>query len=203
MKCPVLEKRKFAWDLYYFDTLLRGRGCITLEEKEVVNAVETSFKKFVKPRFDVLPKQCIHGDINDANILVQTNPGAKELEVTGLIDFGDVSYSCRVFEIAIAAAYMMTVGPVAEDNGIKAAANTVAGFHDKCPLTQDESDVIFCCIKARLCQSGCFGAHSSKVYPDNAKYLLYNATKALKIVATLGDITNEDFDKSWRDLCKN
>ena len=196
----MLEKRKFCWDLYYFDTLLRGRGCITLEERELVKAVEISFKKFVKPLFDVLPKQCIHGDINDGNVLVLKNSDTKEFEVTGLIDFGDVNYTCRVFEIAIAAAYMMIVN---EEDVIKAAGNTVAGFHDKCPLTQDESDVIFCCIKARLCQSFCFGTHSSTLYPDNAKYLLYSARKASGVLEKLMDVTDNDFDKAWRDLCKN
>jgi Ser/Thr protein kinase RdoA (MazF antagonist) len=200
LKCPALEKREFCWDLFYFDTLLQGHKYITSEEKKFVKAVENSFKKSVKPRFDVLPKQCIHGDINDANIIVQKNSGTNEFEATGLIDFGDVNYSCRVFDIAIAAAYMLTVS---EDNAIDAGASTVAGFHDKCPLTQDESDVILCCMKARICQSICFAARTSAMYPDNAEYLLYNAGKMSAVLTMLADITDKDFDERWRNLCKN
>lgn len=195
-----MEEREFSWDIYHFDTMLRGHSSVTLEEKKLVKAVENSFKRFVKPQFDILPKQCIHGDLNDANILVKKNPGTEQFEVFAIIDFGDVNYSCRVFEIAIAVAYMMLV---AEDDIIKAAATTVAGFHDKCPLTEAESDVIFYCIQARLCQSGCFGTESSKIYPDNAEYLLYNARVALKVLKTLAGSSKEDFDKTWRDLCKN
>ena len=41
-----------------------------------------------------------HNDANDANIVVQDEPeGAR---VCGLFDFGDVAYSARVFEIAVA-----------------------------------------------------------------------------------------------------
>ena len=199
LKCPVLEEREFGWDLFYFDTLLRGHDQIASEEKKIVKAVQNSFKKFVKPRLDVLPKQCIHGDINDGNILVQKNSGTDEFEVSGLIDFSDVNYSCRVFDIAIAASYMLSVS----GDDVNAAASTVAGFHDKCPLTQDESDVILCCIRARMCQSICFGANTSALYPDNAKYLLYTANKAISVLKLLAEITNEDFDKRWRGLCRS
>ena len=177
-------------------------GCpksITGKQKELVKVVENSFQKCVKPRLGALPKQCIHGDMNDGNLVIsQDAAGAYSF---GLIDFGDVNYSCRVFEIAIAAAYMTTC--TALDNAVTAAAITVAGFHDKCPLKQDESDVIMYCIQARLCQSVCIGVQSSEVYPENAEYLLYTVKKAWKILETLGDISKDDFDKKWRSLCKN
>ena len=200
MKCPVLEERKFAWDLYYFDTLLQGQRYLTVEDKKLVKAVICSFKTLVKPKLDVLPKQCIHGDLNDANLIMQRKPDIDKFEVIGAIDFGDVNYSCRIFEIAITAAYMMTID---EDDPVTAAACTVAGFHDKSPLMQGESDVIYYCIQARLCQSLCFGTHSSKVYPDNATYLLYNANKVSKILSTLLTVSKERFDEIWRNLCKN
>lgn len=194
-----MEEREHQWDLYYFDATLTGVGLLAVGDKKLVKKVSNEFKNIVKPRFDVLLKQCIHGDINDANIVVQKIPNSDDFEVTGIIDFGDVNYSVRIFDIAIAAAYMMTV---AENDAIRAGANTIAGFHDKSPLTEDESEVIFCCIKARLCQSVCFGTHSSMAYPENAKYLLYNATKALKVIEAIVGITKEDFDKVWRELCK-
>ena len=192
-----MEEREFHWDIYHFDTMLQVPASFTSEEKKLMKAVQNAFKKFVKPQLGILPKQCIHGDINEGNIVVKENPSMEQFAV---IDFGDVNYSCRVFEIAITAAYMMLV---ADDNKLKAAATTVAGFHDKCPLTKAESDVIFYCMQARLCQSSCFGIESSNAYPDNAEYLLYHAREALKILKTLADSSKDDFEQTWRDLCKN
>ncbi|XP_028397482.1 hydroxylysine kinase-like [Dendronephthya gigantea] len=203
LNCPVLTKLKFRWDLYYFDTMLSGLDFITSKQKELVKDVQNSFKRFVKPQLDVLPKQCIHGDINGGNIIIRENPDSKNLEVSGFIDFGDVNYSCRVFEIAIAAAYMMsvvTVGIASADDIIKAGACTVSGFHKNCPLSQEESDVIFYCIQARLCQSGCFSAETSAMYPDNAEYLLIEAREVWAILETLASINKKTFDKMWREL---
>src|SRR5215470_11930847 len=48
-----------------------------------------------------IPFTLIHGDANDYNVLVQNQ------DVTGLIDFGDMIYSYRVGELAIALAYIV------------------------------------------------------------------------------------------------
>lgn len=197
MKCTVLEKRKFHWDLYYFDSLLVGTNLLSASEKELVNTVKSTFKTQIKPKLALLPKQCIHGDINDGNILVEKLP--HKFTLSGIIDFGDVNYTCRVFEIAIAAGYMTTVS---ENDPIKAAAYTVAGFNSKCPLTQDESDLILYCIQARLCQSRCFGAHTIKLFPENANYLLHHSLNALEILKSIMNVTKEEFDKMWRNICK-
>ena len=177
--------------------MLSGLDSISSKQKELVEGVIISFKRFVKPRLNVLPKQCIHGDINCGNIIIRKTPNSEKLEVSGLIDFGDVNYSCRVFEIAIAAAYMMNV---AEDDVIKAGAYTVAGFHENCPLSQEESDVIFYCIQARLCLSGCFGAESCTMHPDNAEYLLTDARRVWRVLEALEGINKVKFDTMWREL---
>ncbi|XP_028410249.1 hydroxylysine kinase-like isoform X2 [Dendronephthya gigantea] len=197
LNCPVLTKREYRWDLYYFDTMLSGLDFISSKQKELVKDVENLFKRFVKPRLDVLPKQCIHGDITCGNVIIRKNPDSEKLEVSGFIDFGDVNYSCRVFEIAIAAAYMMNV---AEDDIIKVGAYTVAGFHEICPLSQEESDVIFYCIQARLCMSGCFGAESCETHPDNAEYFLCDARRVWRVLEALASIDKHKFDKMWREL---
>ena len=177
--------------------MLSGLDSVSSKQKELVTDVKNSFKRFVKPRLDVLPKQCIHGDINGGNIIMRKTPESDKLEISGLIDFGDVNYSCRVFEIAIAVAYMMNV---AENDVVKAAAYTVAGFHENCPLSQEERDVIFYCIQARLCQSGCFGTESSAMYPDNSEYLLFEARGIWNVLETLAGINKETFNKMWREL---
>ena len=45
-------------------------------------------------------------DFNDANVIVEpTGLRSDPLDVSGVIDFGDMVYSCRVFDVAVAMAY--------------------------------------------------------------------------------------------------
>jgi hydroxylysine kinase len=65
----------------------------------------------------------IHGDFNETNIIVD------ETNVSGILDFGDSSYSYYVFEVAICALYMM-LDAVKNDctfNQIEIAAHVIAG----------------------------------------------------------------------------
>ena len=49
----------------------------------------------------------IHGDYNEQNIIVTQEENVSESKIIGLIDFGDMSHSCYVFEAAITIMYMM------------------------------------------------------------------------------------------------
>ncbi len=50
---------------------------------------------------DTLPKGVLHNDANDHNVIVSQDGS----EVVGVLDFGDMVYSCYIFELAITIAY--------------------------------------------------------------------------------------------------
>ena len=64
-------------------------------------------RKFL-PKLSSLGKQTIHNDPNDYNILIS---GKKyhSLNVSGIIDFGDICAAPRVCDLSIAAAYIVLI----------------------------------------------------------------------------------------------
>lgn len=71
----------------------------------------------------------IHGDFNETNILIDISD---DTNVSGIVDFGDCSYSYYVFEVAIAALYMILVAKkpsnICNLSNIDIAAHVIAGI---------------------------------------------------------------------------
>lgn len=79
----------------------------------MVEEIIKQFQERVLDKLDEFPKQVIHGDYNEQNILVGKNSGNGNFKVIGFIDFGDTQKSCLLFELAIALTYMMlTTGQI-------------------------------------------------------------------------------------------
>ena len=186
------------WDLHNFEEAKAVSGAIKdPHHKRLLRNIEKVFKTNVQPELNVLPKQCIHADVNEANLIVQNIPGSTKYEICGVIDFGDTNHTCRVFEVSIAAACMMTMYL---DDPVEAAAYTVAGYLMKNPLTQQESDLIFYLIQARLYQDTCYGTSRSQLHPENSEYILYSVKRAWKVLDKLATISKEEFDEKWKSL---
>ncbi len=79
------------------------------------------YENQVVPHYADLPQGLIHGDANDHNILVSGD------QVTGLIDFGDATYSQLIHELAIAITYIM----MSDKDPIRAASLVVKGYHEE------------------------------------------------------------------------
>ena len=78
----------------------------------MVEDIIKQFQKRVLDKIDEFPKQVIHGDFNEQNILVGKSSSG-EYKVVGFIDFGDTQKSCLLFEIAVALTYMLlTTGQI-------------------------------------------------------------------------------------------
>ncbi|WP_432180708.1 aminotransferase class III-fold pyridoxal phosphate-dependent enzyme [Streptomyces sp. NBC_00063] len=102
----------------------------------------------VKPFLCSLPHSVVHQDLNDANVLADTDEQGT-LRISGIVDVGDSMFSVRATEVAIAAAYAM----VRKDDPLAAAAEVVSGFQSVLPLTAEELAVVFPLAAARLCMN--------------------------------------------------
>jgi hydroxylysine kinase len=79
----------------------------------MVEDIIKQFQQRVLDKLDEFPKQVIHGDFNEQNILVGKTGSSSEFKVIGFIDFGDTQKSCLLFELAIALTYMLlTTGEI-------------------------------------------------------------------------------------------
>ena len=93
------------------------------------------------PLLNALPKQVIHNDLHDFNMLWHTD------RVSGIIDFEDVEYGYRLTDLATMASMAFTQG----DDVLKAILPLVKGFHSILPLTAEEIECLLGFIAMRLC----------------------------------------------------
>ncbi len=63
----------------------------------------------------------------------------KTVEVSGLIDLGDMVYSALVNNVAIACTYAM----LNTEDPLQAASWVIQGYHGAFPLTEQETDLIY------------------------------------------------------------
>ncbi len=114
------------------------------------------------PALDRLPRQTLHNDLNDFNILVEPRLGGPA-RISGLIDFGDMTMGPRVCEIAIAAAYAILDHETPE----AALAAFVAGYHAVSALSAEEIDLIWPLTRMRLAVSVVNSTIEARDRPDD------------------------------------
>ena len=72
-----------------------------------------------------LPRQVVHNDLNDENLLVRD--GA----IAGVIDFGDAIETVRAAELAIACTYAM----LDQEDPVAVAGDVIAGYQSVAPAS--------------------------------------------------------------------
>ncbi len=145
---PALH-RESHWNLATAPTVLRELGPHVVNPADRALIDDILDRLIVQiPKLQQLPKQVIHGDINDLNIMVVDG------EIVGLIDFGDLTYSWRIAEVAIAATYTM----LDQDDPLDIAAEVVAGYAQIGAVSAVEAELIYDLIRARLAVSACVAA---------------------------------------------
>jgi 4-aminobutyrate aminotransferase-like enzyme/Ser/Thr protein kinase RdoA (MazF antagonist) len=109
-----------------------------------------------------LPRQAIHNDLNDHNILV-TIEGDGTSRVTGLIDFGDILYGPVLADVAIAGAYLV----LNCDKPVERLATFLLGYQSVHPLTEAEVDAVWPLVLTRLAASVTNAAVIKQEKPDD------------------------------------
>jgi Ser/Thr protein kinase RdoA (MazF antagonist) len=146
--------RDFHWDLANGSRVIdEYSGLITdAESRELVRKCRVDFKEGFR-------RSVIHGDANDYNVLVDPD----RMEVSGLIDFGDMVYSYTVANLAIAIAYVV----LEKDDPVAAAACVVDGYEREFLLMDNEREVLWDLVRLRLAMSVCMAAFQRTQQPQN------------------------------------
>jgi 4-aminobutyrate aminotransferase-like enzyme/Ser/Thr protein kinase RdoA (MazF antagonist) len=113
--------------------------------RELVAGVARAAAEAIERLAPRLPRQIVHCDVTDWNV-VGRRDRAGRLMPCGVIDFGDVTRTLRVCELAVAAA--SAYGHDLDDP-ISAAAEIVRGFDAACPLEDAELEAVPHLIAAR------------------------------------------------------
>ncbi|MBO9634158.1 MAG: aminotransferase class III-fold pyridoxal phosphate-dependent enzyme, partial [Chitinophagaceae bacterium] len=140
---PAMHRR-YTWDISTAPDANRKLKYITDPHKRrIAGYFLLQFDTLVQPLLSELRHAYVHNDANDYNVLVKND------KISGLIDFGDMVYTALVNNLAVACTYAMF--DVADP--LRVAALVVEGYHNKYPLTEQEADLLYWLIAARLCIS--------------------------------------------------
>ncbi len=154
----AIESRKLDWDLQHINQSRQLKEVIrSPEDKKVVDYFFLQWDQHVYPVLPSLRKSIIHNDGNDWNILVNDN------KVSGIIDFGDCSYTPLINELAIAITYAI----FEKEDPIKWAKPIISGYHQIIELEEQELDILYYLIAGRLCMSVCKSANEKNIQPDS------------------------------------
>jgi ethanolamine-phosphate phospho-lyase len=137
-------------------------------DKKIVQHYFAVFENEVLPQFTALRKTVLHGDLNEANIIVNNN------KVNGFIDFGDISYAPAVCELAVLLTYIMMMFA---DECFDKAKIIIENFHRQFPLTKEELELLPLLITTRLCVSVCKSAEA-KANNADTDYILISEKPA-------------------------
>ncbi len=209
-----IMSRKYDWDILQFD--LNSKNIKYIEDIEVRRLVEyfhLQFHEVVRPFLPEMRYSIIHGDANDLNVLVDDN------KVSGIIDFGDSSYSILINELAVAITYAV----LGKENPIKWALPIIKGYSQIISLTETEVDILYYLIAARLSISLCHSAYGRKTNSEHEyltvsekpvlalikKWITTNPVKAANefrkaagLPEIIKDTTDADVKKRWGILSK-
>ncbi len=188
---PELHTRRSPWDLQYAADCMEY--CTEIEDPHYRRLVWYFMQQYeyqVVPNYHELPQGLIHGDANDHNILVSAD------QVTGLIDFGDATYSQLIHELAVAITYVM----MGDKNPIRAASWVVRGYHLERPLASLEIEVLYYLVSARLCTSLCISTHCQNEDPTN-EYVGLHQRPVKQLLDWLISINPVDFERQLKKTC--
>jgi Ser/Thr protein kinase RdoA (MazF antagonist) len=144
------------------------------------------FRQKALPAVSDCPRQVIHNDSNNYNVFTATANG--RTTCSGLIDFGDMVYSYRIFDLAIAMAYAL----FGQQDVPAAAQAIVKGYERLLALQPAEKNNLYHLVAARLVQSLLLSAQSYKANPHN-EYLLISAQPAWELLEFLHDFGAQRF----------
>ncbi|MGK9263128.1 aminotransferase class III-fold pyridoxal phosphate-dependent enzyme [Sinorhizobium meliloti] len=185
-------RREYAWDIARAEMHLANVVLIEdVEKRSAVRAILDHFVSTVLPRLEACPRQVIHNDANDYNVLV----GADGC-VSGLLDFGDMVESYRVVEVAVASAYALIGTP----DPIGAIARLAGAYHGVNPLGETEAELIFDLVRTRYAVSMCMAARQIRDNPENT-YLLVSQEDVWRELKRLEQENRSFAIARLRDAC--
>lgn len=139
------------------------------ERRALVASVLDRYEARVRPAAGELRWQVIHNDFNRHNLLCASKQG---VEITGIIDFGDIVRTPLINDLAIACSYHTAA------DGWGAAAEIAEGYNGGMKLTPLERELLPDLIATRLGMTTLITGWRAARYPENRDYILRNAGQA-------------------------
>ena len=137
----------------------------------------------VSPRLAAQRAQLLHNDFSPDNTLISAD-GSR---VCGIIDFGDVTVTALVNDVAIAVANLLT----GDADPFGPALDFIAGYHAVTPLTAAELNLLPDLILGRVVARIIISEWRAERFPENRAYVLRNTPRAWEHLHRLLSIPGE------------
>lgn len=159
---PAMHRR-YVWDISNAADANKKLHCIKdHERRRIAGYFLLQFEAEALPFISSLRHAYAHHDANDTNILVEGD------KVVGLIDFSDMLYTALINNLAVACTYAI----MNHDDPLHAASLVVKGYHDAYALTEEEVDLLYYLIAARLCISVAQSAWNAFLETNNEHHFI-------------------------------
>lgn len=168
-------------------------------EQKLLTHVYNNVVDKVIPKLGNLKKQVIHGDVNDENIIVAPDQCGDGHEVVSIIDFGDMSVSYRVFEVAICMMYVIIIRVQQGDThneAIRMAGHVLHGYQSIYSLSHSALGLLYWSVAARFFQSTVIGKYKQSLEPENV-YLSNSCDLSLDVLSSYIAMPGEESLNSW------
>jgi hydroxylysine kinase len=175
---------KLLWDLQHAAELRPLIDAVPADRRGLVEVCLGNFEARVLPVLPRLHKQPVHNDLNPHNIVVDA---INHERISGIIDFGDLTFTAGVNDLAIAAAYQVADN----DDPLGPACELIAAYHAVTPLDKSEFDVLFTLMATRMAMTVVISSWRARRHPENRDYILRNNDQAwarLRRVARLAPL---------------
>ncbi len=96
-------------------------------------------------RLPRLRQQVVHNDLNPRNVLV--SPGG---ELSGIIDFGDMTHTALIADVAVTCAELMPEHCPAGAEALASVREVANAYHESVPLLPRELEILGTLVAARL-----------------------------------------------------
>lgn len=160
---PGLD-RILQWDLRYgAEVVSQLVSHVDATHRDRLQAAADAAWARLSPLADVLPRQAVHMDLTDANVVVSHTPGGA-VHPDGIIDFGDLSESWAIGELAITLSSVLQ-HPGADPTSVLPG---VRAFHAIRPLNLAEVEALWPLLVLRTAVLIVSGAQQAGIDPDNA-----------------------------------
>jgi hydroxylysine kinase len=187
---------KLLWDLQHAAELRPLVDAVPAERRDLIKRVLDDFEAHALSVLSGLPKQPLHNDLNPHNIVVDS---ANNQRIAGIIDFGDLTSTARIVDLAVTAAYQV----VDRDDPLAPACDMIGAYHAVTPLDPIELDVLFDLMATRMVMTIVISSWRAIRYPGNRDYILRNNPAAWGRLQRIADISRAQARRQIQSACNS
>jgi 4-aminobutyrate aminotransferase-like enzyme len=185
---------EILWDITRLPALRPLLGHVTDGARRAqVERVLDRFEARVAPVLPGLRAQVIHADLSLTNLLL-----GEDLQVSGIVDFGDMTHAPLVCDLAVAIADVLH----GRDDAISAAEAMIGGYVAVTPLEDDEAGLLADLVAARLATDITLTTWRLGAYPDNAAYAADSQSGAPAFLDSIEALGLGTVAERFRDACR-